>query len=40
MRPAECDQVKHQWSEVAAAANAADIRFNDPSEALTRVDLP
>jgi hypothetical protein len=38
--PAECDQVKQQWSEVAAAANAADIRFNDPSEALAKVDLP
>jgi hypothetical protein len=35
----ECDRVKQRWSEVAAAANAADIRFNDPSEALTRVDL-
>jgi hypothetical protein len=38
--PAECDQVKQHWSEVAAAANAADIRFNDPSEALAKVDLP
>jgi hypothetical protein len=38
--PAECDQVKQQWSATAAAANAADIRFSDPSEALARIGLP
>ena len=33
-----CDQLRQQWLQVAAASNAADIKFFDPSEGLTGID--
>jgi hypothetical protein len=36
--PDQCDRAKQGWSELAAAANAANIRFSDPSEGLGRID--
>jgi hypothetical protein len=36
--PARCDQLKQAWLQVAAAANAADIKFFDPSEGLTGLE--
>ena len=33
-----CDQLRQQWLQVAAATNAADIKFFDPSEGLTGIE--
>ena len=33
-----CDHLRQQWLQVAAATNAADIKFFDPSEGLTGID--
>jgi hypothetical protein len=37
-KPAQCDDVKQEWVRTAAAANAADIRFSDPSEGLSEFE--
>jgi hypothetical protein len=36
--PARCEQTRQSWSALAAASNAAGIRFSDPSQALGVLD--
>lgn len=35
----QCDRAKQSWSELATAANAANVRFSDPSQGLGHIEL-
>ena len=36
----QCDRAKQTWSQLAAATNAANIRFSDPSQGVGHIDDP